>query len=82
MILNGTIDVPIHTSSERVDIMPKYGTFDRMALFFSMILSLPLELAIGISIVLSDIVVIIWHYKVSEISKSVGAFILIVKLCT
>ena len=79
MILNGTIDVPIHTSSERVDIMPKYGTFDRMALFFGMVSTLPLELAIRTSIVLSEIVILV-HQKVSEPSKSVVILILIVKL--
>ena len=46
-----------------------------------MILSFPLELAIVMSMMLSDIV-IIEYYKVSETSKPVGAFILIVKLCT
>ena len=69
------------SSSGRVDTMLEKYTFDVIALFFSMILSLPLELAIGISMVLSDIV-IIGYYKVSETSKSVGAFILVVKLCT
>ena len=64
--------------------MPKYGTFDRMALFFGMVSTLPLELAIRTSIVLSEIVidriVILVHQKVSEPSKSVVILILIVKL--
>ena len=69
------------SSSGRVDTMLKKYTFDAIAVFFGMILSLPLELAIGTSMILSDID-IIEYYKVSEASKSVGAFVLIVKLCT
>ena len=61
--------------------MLKDATIDVIALFFGMISTLSLELAIGTSMMLSDIVIIV-HYKVSETSKSVGAFILIVKLCT
>ena len=61
--------------------MPKNGTFDRITLFFDMISTLPLELAVGVSMMLSDIVTIV-YYKVSEWSKSVGTCILIVKLCT
>ena len=68
------------SSSRRVDTMLKKHTFDVIALFFGMILSLPLELAIGTSMMLSNIIMIA-YYKVSEPSKSVGAFILIVKLC-
>ena len=61
--------------------MPKKGTFTRIGLFFGMISTLPLELAVGVSMMLSDIVTIV-YYKVSEWSKSVGTCILIVKLCT
>ena len=57
-ISDGTIDVPMASSSGRVDTMLEKYTFDVIALFFSMILSIPLELAIGISMVLSDIVII------------------------
>ena len=61
-------------SGGRVDTMPKKYTFDVIVVFFGMILSLPLELAIGTSIMLSDMA-IIGYYKVSEASKSVGACI-------
>ena len=80
-ISDGIIDAPMANSSGRVDTMLKYYTFEVIALFFDMILSLPLELAIGMSMMPSDIV-IIWYYKVSETSKPVGACNLIVKLCT
>ena len=73
-ISDGTIDVPMASSSGRVDTMLKNYTFDVIALFFGMILSLPLELAIGTSMVLPDID-IIKYYKVSETSKSFGACI-------
>ena len=80
-ISDSIIDIPMASSNGRVDTMLKNYTFDVIALFFGMILSPPLELGIGTSMMLSDIV-IIGYYKVSETSKSVGAFILIVKLCT
>ena len=64
------IDVPIYTSSERVDIIPKNGTFNRITLVLDMISTLPLELAIGVSMMLSDIVIIV-YCEVSEWSKSV-----------
>ena len=80
-ISDGIIDVPMATSSGRVDAILKNCTFDVIALFFGIILSLPLELAIGMSMMLSDIV-IIGYYKISETSKPVGACISIVKLCT
>ena len=51
--------------SGRVDIIPKNGTFDRITLFFDMISTLPVELAVGVSMMLSDIVTIV-YYKVSE----------------
>ena len=57
-IADSIIDVSTYTSSERVDIIPKNGTFNRMiTLFFDMILTLPLELAIGVSMMLSEIVI-------------------------
>ena len=82
-LTDSIIDVPIYTSSGRVDIIPKNGTFNRIILVFDMISisTLPLELAIGVSMMLSDIVIIV-YYKVSEWSKSVGTCILIVNLCT
>ena len=46
-----------------------------------MISTLSLELAIGVSMMLSGNVIIV-YYKVSEQSKSVGTFILIVEMCT
>ena len=61
--------------------MLKNVTFDGIVLFFGMISTLPLELAIGTSMVLSEIVIIV-YYKVSELSKSVGTLILVVKLRT
>ena len=74
------IDVPIYTSSGRVDIIPKNGTSNRITLVFGMISTLPLELAVEVSMMLPDIVIIV-YCKVSEWSKSVGTCILIVKLC-
>ena len=57
-ISDGTVDVPMASSSGRVDAMLKNYTFDVISLFLGMILSLPLELAIGTSMMLSDIVII------------------------
>ena len=79
-IADSIIDVPIYTSSERVDIIPKNGTFNINTLFFDMISTLPLELAIEVSMMLSDIVIIV-YYKVSEPSKSVGTCISPVNSC-
>ena len=45
MILDGTIDMSIHTASERVDTMSKNDTFNGIGLFFDMISTLPLKLA-------------------------------------
>ena len=59
------IDVPIYTSSGRVDIIPKNGTFNRITLILDMISTLILELAIRVAMMLSDIVIIV-YYKVSE----------------
>ena len=64
-ISDGIIDVPMATSSGRVDAILKNCTFDVIALFFGMILSLPLGLAIGTSMVLSDLVILV-YYKISE----------------
>ena len=80
-IPDSIIDVPIYTSSGKVDIIPKSCTFNGITLFFDMISTFPLELVAGVSIMLSDIVIIV-YYKVSEWSKSVGTYILIVNLCT
>ena len=80
-LTDSIIDVPIYTSSGRVDIIPKNGTFNRITLVFDMISTLPLELAIGVTMMLSDIVIIV-YCKVYEWSKSVGTCIFIVKLCT
>ena len=49
--------------------------------FFGMISTLPLELWIGTSMMPSEIIIVV-HYKVSELSKSVVKLILIVKLST
>ena len=67
------------SSSWRVDTMPKNGTFNRITLFFDVISSLPHELTVGVSMVLSDIVLIVYQ-KVSEHSNSIGLSILMVKL--
>ena len=69
------------SSSGRVDIIPKNSVLLPKIVLFGMISTLPLELAIGTSMVLSEIVIRM-YYKVSEQSKSVGTCILIVKLCT
>ena len=69
------------SSSGRVDIIPKNSVLLPKVVLFGMISTLPLELAIGTSMVLSEIVMLV-YYKVSEPSKSVGTCILIVKLCT
>ena len=69
------------SSSGRVDIIPKNSVLLPKVVLFGMISTLPLELAIGTSMVLSEIVMLV-YYKVSEPSKSVGRCILGVKLCT
>ena len=78
-ISSSTIDNSIASSSERVDIIPKNGSFYRITLFFDMISTLSLELAIGMSMVLSNIVIMM-YYKVSEQSKSVEACMLPINL--
>ena len=60
--------------------MPENDTFDGIILVFGMVLTLPLELSTGTSMVPSKIVMLV-YYKVSEPSKSVGARILPVNLC-
>ena len=69
------------SSSGRVDIIPQNSVLLPKVVLCGMIWTLPLELAIGTSMVLSEIVMLV-YYKVSEPSKSVGTCILIVKLCT
>ena len=76
------IDVAIYTSSRRVDIIPKNGTFNRITLVFDMISTLSLELAIGVSMIMLSGNIIIVYYKVFEWSNSIGACILMVNLCT
>ena len=73
-------DVPIDNSNGRDDIMPKNRAIPSKVAFFGMISTLPLELAIGTSMMLSEIVIVV-YYKVSEPSKSVGTCISPVKLC-
>ena len=80
-ISDSIIDVPMASSSERVDIMPKNRAITSIVAFFSIVSTLPPELGIGTSMMLSDIVIIV-YYKVFERSKSVGTSILIVNLCT
>ena len=67
------------SSSGRVDIIPKNSVLLPKVVLFGMISTLPLELAIGMSMVLSNIVILM-YYKVSEQSKSVGACILPINL--
>ena len=79
-IADSIIDVSTYISSERVDIIPKNGTFNTITPFFDIISTLPLEVAIGVSMMLSDIVIIV-YYKVSEWSKTVGTCISPTNLC-
>ena len=79
-ISDSNIDVPINSSNGRADTMLKNVTFDVIALFFGMISTLPLELLIVTSMMLSEIVILVC-YKVSELSKSARTFVLTVKLC-
>ena len=58
--------------------MSENGAIPSKAAFFGMISTLPLELWIGMSMVLSEMVILV-YYKVSETSKSVGICIFIVK---
>ena len=61
--------------------MPKNRAIPSKVAFFSMISTLPFELLIGTSMVLSEIVMVV-YYEVSEPSKSVGTYILVVKSYT
>ena len=79
-ISDSIIDVPIYTSSERVDIIPKNGTLNRITLVLDIISTLSLELAIGVSMMLSGSVIMM-YYKISEWSKSVGTCISSVNSC-
>ena len=79
-ISDSIIDTLIANSSGKVDIMSKNSVILLKVPFFGMVSTLQLELAIGTSMVLSDIVIIVYH-KVSEWSKSVGTFISPVNLC-
>mgnify|MGYP007078374409 CR=1 FL=1 len=60
--------------------MPKNGAIRPKVAFFGMISTLPLELWIEMSMVLSEMVILV-YYKVSEPSKSVGTCISHVNLC-
>ena len=71
-ILDTTIDVPLVSSNGKVDIMPKNGAITSKVAFFGMISTLPFKLWIGMSTVLSEMVILV-YYKVSEPSKSVEA---------
>ena len=68
-ISNSIIDTPTASSSGRVDIIPKNRPILVKVPFFGMVSTLPLELWIGTSMVLSGIVISMC-YKVSEQSKS------------
>ena len=63
------------SSSGRVNTIPKTRIIPSKVSFFGMISTLPLELWIGTSMMLSEIVIVV-HYKVSEPSKSLGSCIL------
>ena len=78
-ISDSTIDVPMASLSWRVDTMPKNDTFDRITSVFDIISSLPHELTVGVSMMLSDIVPIM-YYKVFENANSLGLSIFMVKL--
>ena len=79
-ISDSIIDTSMPSSSGRVDTIPKNSTFNGITLFFDMISTFPLELAVGVSMMLSDIVIIV-YYKVSEWSKPVGTSISLVNSC-
>ena len=64
-IPDSTIDTPTVSSCGRDDIMSKTDVILSKVSFFGMVSTLQLELAIGTSMVLSDIVIIVYH-KVSE----------------
>ena len=81
-ISDSIIDVPMATSSERDDIMPENRPILLKVPFFGMVSTLQIELAFRISMMLSDIVMLV-YFNVSELSKSVGTtFSLRAKSCT
>ena len=79
-VSDSIIDTPIAGSRGRVDIMPKISAILLKVLFFVIISTLPLEVYIGTSMMLSGSA-IMGYYKVSDRSKSVGTCILIVNSC-
>ena len=80
MISDSTVDVQVDGSNDKDNIMPKNRAIPSKAAFFDMISSLPLEVWIGTSMMLSEIVILA-YYEVSESSKSVGTCISSVNLC-
>ena len=64
-ISDSTIDTPTVSSCGRDDIMSKNSVILLKVPFIGMVSTLQLELAIGTSMVLSDIVIIV-YYKVFE----------------
>ena len=80
-IPDSTIDTLTVSSCGRDDVMSKNIVILLKVPFFGMVTTLQLEVAIGTSMILSEIVMLV-YYKVSKPSKSVETCILIVKLCT
>ena len=80
MISDSIIDVPINGYNDKDDIMPINRAIPSKVAFSGMISSLPLEVWIGTTMMLSEIVILA-HYNVSEPSKSVGTCISHVNLC-
>ena len=79
-VSDSTIDTPTVSSCERDDIISNNSVSLSKEALFDMVSTLQVEVAFGTSMVLSDIVMLV-YYKVSEQSWSVGACILMVKLC-
>ena len=79
-ISDSIIDILMASSSGRVDIMSKNSVILLKVPYSGMISTLPLKLAIGVSMMLSGSVILM-YYKVSESSKSVGTSISPVKSC-
>ena len=81
-ISDSTIDVPMASSSGRDNIMPENKEILSKVPFSSIVIvsTLLLEVAIGTSMVLSDIATLV-YYKVSEQSKSVVTSISLVNMC-
>ena len=59
-ISDSIIDTPMASSSWRVDTMPKNASFDRITPFFDIISSFPHEVTVGVSMMLSDIVLVVY----------------------